>query len=223
VTVYLQPNQSVRAESGAMVAMSANVDLQAQMQGGVMGALKRAVTQEGLFVSTFTAMNGPGEVLLAPGAPGDVTALELRNQQFFVQGSSYLAGDPNLNVDTKWGGFKGLVGGAGLFLIVVNGSGTLFLSAYGGIHVKRLQPGERYVVDTGHIVAFEGTTQYNLRKASSAGWLRSFASGEGVVADFVGPGEIYLQTRNLASFADILRPFFPQNSGGGGWSFGGSS
>lgn len=221
LTLYLQPNQMVRAEAGAMVAMSANIDLQSQMQGGVMGALKRVVTQESLFVSSFTAMNGPGELLLAPGAPGDVTALELRGQQFFVQGSSWLASDPNLNVDTKWGGFKGFVGGTGLFLISVSGSGTLFLSSFGATHHKRLQPGERYVVDTGHIVAFESTTQYQLRKASSAGWLRSFTSGEGVVAEFVGPGDLFLQTRNLSSLADILRPFFPSGSGGGGLFGGG--
>lgn len=219
LTLYLQPHQAVRAEAGAMVAMSANVDVQSQMQGGVMGALKRVVTHESLFVSTFTAVGGPAELLLAPSAPGDVTALDLRGQQLFVQGSAWLASDPNLTVDTKWGGFQGFVSGAGLFLISVSGSGSLFLSSFGAVHHRRLQPGERFVVDTGHIVAFESTVAYQLRKASSAGWIRSFTSGEGVVADFTGPGDLYLQTRNLSSLVDLLRPFFPQ--GGGGGLFGG--
>ncbi len=90
---------------------------------------------------------------------------------------------------------------------------------FGAIHRKRLQPGERYVVDTGHLVAWEGTTQYTLRKAAS-GFFRSMMSGEGIVAEFTGPGELLIQTRNLAALAGLLRPFFPsQGGGGGGFNF----
>src|SRR5262245_28613349 len=73
----LQPEQSIMAEAGAMVSMSANVELQSQMKGGLLGALKRAAGGESAFVSTFTARGGPGEVTLAPGAPGDIAAIEL--------------------------------------------------------------------------------------------------------------------------------------------------
>ncbi len=219
--VQLQPEQSIQAEAGAMVSMSANVELQSQMKGGLMGALKRAVGGESAFVSTFTARGGPGEVTFAPGMPGDIAAIELRNQMFFVQSSSYLAGDGSLVVDTKWGGAKSFFGGEGLFVLQVHGAGLLLVSSFGAIHRKRLAPGERYVVDTGHLVAWEGTTQYQLRKAAASGWLRSLVSGEGIVADFMGPGEILIQTRNLASFAGLMKPFFPtQSSGSGGFSFG---
>jgi len=79
-------------------------------------------------------------------------------------------------------------------------------------------PGERYIVDTGHLVAWEGTTQYTLRKAA-AGFFRSMVSGEGIVAEFIGPGEILIQTRNLAALAGLLKPFFPsQSSGGSGFN-----
>jgi uncharacterized protein (TIGR00266 family) len=221
--VQLQPEQSIQAEAGAMVSMSANVELQSQMKGGLMGALKRAVGGESAFVSTFTARGGPGEVTFAPGAPGDIAAVEMNNQMFFVQASSYLAGDGNLIVDTKWGGAKSFFGGEGLFVLQVRGSGLLLVSSFGAIHRKSLQPGERYVVDTGHLAAWEGTTQYTLRKAA-AGWFRSMTSGEGIVAEFMGPGELLIQTRNLAAFAGLMKPFFPsQSSGGGsGFSFGSS-
>jgi uncharacterized protein (TIGR00266 family) len=102
----LQPEQSIQAESGAMVSMSANIELQSQMKGGFLGAIKRAAGGESAFISTFTARGGPGEVTLAPGAPGDVAAIELTGQPFFVQSSSYLAGDSSLSVDTRWGGAK---------------------------------------------------------------------------------------------------------------------
>ncbi len=72
---------------------------------------------------------------------------------------------------------------------MVQGQGLLLVSSFGAIHRKRLQAGERYVVDTGHLVAWEGTTQYTLRKAAS-GFFRSMMSGEGIVAEFTGPGEI---------------------------------
>jgi uncharacterized protein (TIGR00266 family) len=213
--VRLEAEQSIQAEAGAMVSMSANVELQSQMKGGVMGALKRAVGGESAFVSTFTARGGPGEVTLAPGSPGDIAAIELGNQLFYVQSSSYLAGDAGLVVDTRWGGAKTFFGGEGLFVLQVSGTGLLLLSSFGAIHRKRLAAGERYVVDTGHLVAWEGTTQYTLRKAA-AGFFRSMVSGEGVVAEFSGPGEILIQTRNLAAFAGLMKPFFPSQGGGSG-------
>ena len=216
--VQLAAEQSILAEAGAMVSMSANVELQSQMKGGLMGALKRAVGGESAFVSTFTARGVPGEVTFAPGSPGDIAAIEMSNQLFFVQSSSYLAGDASLNVDTRWGGAKTFFGGEGLFVMQVSGTGLLLLSSFGAIHRKRLAAGERYVVDTGHLVAWEGTTQYTLRKAA-AGFFRSMVSGEGVVAEFTGPGEILIQTRNLAALAGLLKPFFPSQGGGGGGGF----
>ncbi|HVE56200.1 MAG TPA: AIM24 family protein, partial [Pyrinomonadaceae bacterium] len=109
----------------------------------------------------------------------------------------------------------------GLFVLQVSGSGLLLVSSFGAIHRKTLRPGEQYVVDTGHLVAWEGHMQYNLRKAAS-GFFKSFLSGEGMVAEFTGPGEILIQTRNLAAFAGLLKPFFPSQGGGsgGGFSFG---
>lgn len=217
--VNLQPEQTIAAEAGAMVSMSANVDLHSEMKGGVFGALKRAVGGESAFVSTFTARGGAGEVTLAPGAPGDVVGIEMQNQTFMVQSTSYLAGDTSLQVDTKFGGAKSFFGGEGLFVLNISGTGLLLVSSFGAIHRRTLLPGEQYVVDTGHLVAWEGHMQYNLRKAAKSGYLRSFLSGEGMVAEFTGPGEILVQTRNLAAFASMLKPFFP-SQGGGGFSFG---
>ena len=213
--LQLSAEQSIQAEAGAMVSMSANIELQSQMKGGLFGAIKRAAGGESAFISTFTARGGPGEVTLAPGSPGDIAGIELSGQPFFVQSSSYLAGDSSLTVDTKWGGAKSFFGGEGLFVLMVQGQGLLLVSSFGAIHRKVLRPGERYVVDTGHLVAWEGSTQYTLRKAAS-GFFRSMMSGEGIVAEFSGPGELLIQTRNLAALAGLLKPFFPSQGGGGG-------
>lgn len=218
--VNLQAEQTVAAEAGAMVSMSGNVDLHSELKGGVFGALKRAVGGESAFVSTFTARGAPGEVTFAPGAPGDVVGIDMQNQTFMVQSSSYLAGDTSLVVDTKFGGAKSFFGGEGLFVLQVSGAGLLLISSFGSIHRRTLRPGEQYVIDTGHLVAWEGHMQYNLRKAAKSGYLRSLLSGEGMVAEFTGPGEIIIQTRNLAAFAGMLKPFFPSQGGGSGFSFG---
>ena len=160
-----------------------------------------------------------GEVTLAPGAPGDVVGIEMNNQTFLVQSSSYLAGDTSLNVDTKFGGAKSWLGGEGFFLLEISGTGLLLVSSFGAIHRKTLKSGEQYVVDTGHLVAWEGQMQYNLKKASKSGFFRSFLSGEGMVAEFTGPGEIIIQTRNLRAFAGLMKPFFPtQGSSSGGFN-----
>lgn len=218
--VKLEMDQSINAEAGAMVAMSANVDLKSELKGGVLGALKRAVGGESAFVSTFTALGGPGEVAFAPGMPGDIAGIEMQGQTFLVQSSSYLAGDTSLNVNTRFGGARSFFGGEGLFLLEISGTGLLLVSSFGSIHRKVLRPGDRYVVDTGHLVAWEGHMQYHLRKAAKSGFFRSMLSGEGLVAEFSGPGEILIQTRNLAAFAGLLKPFFPSQSGSSGFSFG---
>ncbi|MEW6737610.1 MAG: TIGR00266 family protein, partial [Acidobacteriota bacterium] len=215
--ISLQPEQSIKAEAGAMVSMTPNIEMQSQAQGGLMGVLKRAVVGESAFINTFTAHGGPGELTLAPSSPGDITGLELNNQMFLVQSGSFLAAAPTIELDLKFGGAKSFFSGEGLFLIKLWGIGTLLLSSFGAIRHKRLAPGERYLVDTGHIVAFESTVQYTLRKASQQGFFRSMVSGEGYVCEYTGPGDIYLQTRNLAAFAGILKPFFPSQGSGGGF------
>lgn len=211
--VRLKAECSISAEAGAMVSMSDNIDLHSEMKGGVIGALKRFGGGETAFVSTFTAKGGPGEVTFAPGSPGDIVGIEMQNQAFLVQSSSYLAGDSSLQVETRFGGMKSLLGGEGLFLLHVQGNGLLFLSSFGAIHRRTLKPGERYVVDTGHLVAWEAQMEYNLRKAAKSGFFRSMLSGEGLVAEFSGPGEVMIQTRNLRAFAGLLKPFFPSQSG----------
>lgn len=209
--VNLQAEQQISAEAGAMVSMSSNIDLHSEMKGGVFGALKRAVGGESAFVSTFTARGGGGEVTLASGSPGDIAGIEMQNQTFMVQSHSYLAGDTTLQVDTKLGGAKTFFGGEGLFVLQVSGTGLLLVSSFGAIHRKTLRPGEQYVVDTGHLVAWEGQMPYNLRKAAKSGYFRSMMSGEGMVAEFTGPGEILIQTRNLAALASLLKPYFPSS------------
>lgn len=219
--VRLEQGEQIMAESGAMVSMSPTIAMEAKMSGGGMfGALKSAVGGESLFRTTFTAERGPGEILLAPGAVGDIMAVHLAGTKFYAQPGSYLAGDASLTINVQ-GSLRGTLSGEGLFLLTVEGSGLLLLSSFGAIHAKDLAAGEEYLVDTGHIVAFEHTITWQIEKASGKsqgvggflkGMVQSALSGEGFVCRYRGPGRVYLQTRQLAGFAAQLLPFLPRPS-----------
>jgi uncharacterized protein (TIGR00266 family) len=208
---FEQPGEKVVAEAGAMVAMSADLEIATNMRGGLLAAAKRKVLGgESLFQNTFTAKAPGQELFLAPAPEGDLRFLELApGQDFFLQSGAYVAhiGD-QLGLDTKWGGVKSFFGGLGFFMLKVTGPGTVFYSAYGAIHQVDVTQG--YTCDTGHIVGFSAGLNYNIRKFG--GFKGLFLSGEGLVCDFQGQGQLYLQTRNPTSLAAFLHPYRPVKS-----------
>ncbi|HEV8324852.1 MAG TPA: TIGR00266 family protein [Myxococcota bacterium] len=206
VDVTLQPGESLVAESGAMVGMTTNIQLKTAARGGVLAGLKRKLLGgESFFINTFTAVNTPGMVHIAPAVPGDVMRQNLNNETLMIQSSCFLASAPTVNLDTKWGGAKGFFSGTGMFLLKASGVGDLYISSYGAVHPVQVQG--KYIVDTGHIVAFQDSLTYSIRKV---GGLKSlFFSGEGLVCEFSGNGMLWLQTRNASSFASWIHPFRP--------------
>lgn len=209
--VTMEQGEQMKAEAGAMLSMSPAITLQAKSSGkGILGTLKTAVSGESIFASLFTAENGPGEVVLAPANVGDIMRFDLNGETLFAEGGSYLAGAAGLEISTQ-GSFKALVSGEGLFLQKITGTGPLFLTSYGAILEKTLQPGETFIVDTGHLLAFQETVQYKVKKASK-GIFSSLASGEGLVCEYTGPGKVWMQSRNLPAFAEILSKFIPTQS-----------
>ncbi|HET8644652.1 MAG TPA: TIGR00266 family protein [Vicinamibacteria bacterium] len=219
--VQLQQGEAIMAESGAMVSMSPTIRLEAKVAGGgLFGAIKSAVGGESLFRTTYIADSGPGEVCFAPSTVGDIMPVTLSGSRLFVQPGSYLAGDAGFNISVQ-GSLRGMLSGEGLFLLTIEGSGLLLLSSFGAIHAKELAAEEEYIVDTGHIVAFDASVQYRLEKATGRsqgmggflkGMVQSAMAGEGFVCRYRGPGRVYIQTRQLGSFATQLIPFLPRPS-----------
>ncbi len=208
--ISLQSGEAFRAESGAMVAMSETIDVEGKAEGGVMGMFKRAFTGESLFLQTLKAARGAGEVFIAPSEPGDVQLIELNGaNEYFVQKGGFLAAENSVNVEAvSQGFFKGFMSGEGMFIQKASGKGKLLISSFGGIHKISLTPGQHYVVDNGHLVAWSNTVQYEVQKAAS-GWLSSMTSGEGFVCHVRGPGDVYFQTRNPTGFGAWVRQFIP--------------
>ncbi|HRA48770.1 MAG TPA: TIGR00266 family protein [Thermomicrobiales bacterium] len=207
--VALQPGEQLRAESGAMVSMSGGIRIETQATGGFMKSLSRAVLGgESFFQNTFHADSG-GEVTLAPRLPGDIMVFDLDNHEALVQSGSYLGSSTGITIDAKWGGAKSFFASEGLFMLKCTGSGPLIISSYGAIHRVTILAGESYVVDTGHIVGFPTTMTYSVRKAGS---LKSTVfGGEGLVCEFQGPGDLFLQTRSPSEFLSWLIPLLPNN------------
>lgn len=210
-TVSLANGEAVVAESGAMVGMSTNVQMQTQ-SGGLMSGLKRMFGGESFFRNTFTAHGGEGEVLLAHSLCGDMRVLEMTEPGYFIQSSSYIASTPNVNIETKVGGFKSFFAGEGMFVLkaTAQGPAQVLMGAFGGI--EELACDGSLVIDTGHLVAWDATLTYEVGK-SAAGWIGTFLSGEGLVCHFKGQGRIWIQTRNPSSYGQEVGKILPPRSG----------
>ena len=208
----LTPNEAIRVESGAMMATSHGVGIEARVEGGLMKGLKRSVLGgESLFITTYTAPESGGWIDVAAHLPGDLTIRQLSPERaIFLSRGAWLASSADVEVDTKWGGFRSLFGGEGGFLIRLSGTGPVVIACYGALESVQLAAGERLVLDSGHMVAFEEGVQMTLRRAVEGRSIQSLKSGEGFVFEFEGPGEVLTQTRNpgaLVSWLTTVLPF----------------
>jgi uncharacterized protein (AIM24 family) len=226
--VQLGAGESILAESGAMVGMSAGVEMTTDT-GGIKKGLKRLFAGESFFRNTFTANKYEGELLLAQPLCGDMVVLPVGGSSlagiyeggggvnasegsgrsgWFVQASAYVASTPGVTVDSKLGGFKGFFAGAGAFLLKAEGQGQVLIGAFGAL--EEIEVKGSLVVDTGHLAAWEAGDQlsYKITKATK-GWISSFLSGEGLVCKFEGRGKVWVQTRNSPSFGKMLGKLLP--------------
>ena len=212
----LAAGEMVRAESGAMVSMTSNVQVETnatrKKTGGLFKGLKRAMLGgESFFTNTFTASGGPGHVTLAPTLCGDMVVHDLApNEELLIQGSSYVAAPDTVTIDTQFQGFKGFFSGESLFFLSATGQGPVLMNAFGAIETLDLD-GEM-IVDTGHLVAFSSGIQYSVTKAAP-GWIASYLSGEGLVLKMQGQGRLYIQSRNPSEYGQAVgRKLPPRNN-----------
>jgi uncharacterized protein (TIGR00266 family) len=214
LSLQLQANQTVIVESGAMAAMDTCIQMKSKVQGGLGKSIGRMLGGESLFVSEFTAVGQPGELVLSPGVPGDIQYYRLDgSKSLMVQSSGFVAASPTVAIDTKFQGFKGFFSGESLFLLKATGTGDLWFSSYGAI--LEIPVAGEYVVDTGYIVAFEDTLNYKVEMLGGLAWkgLRTgILGGEGLVCRFSGQGRLWVQSRQLYPFLNYLNAFRPVKS-----------
>jgi uncharacterized protein (TIGR00266 family) len=195
--VRMTQGDRIVAESDAMASMSSSITLSTRWNGGFFAAVMRRIFGgESLFLNEFTTATR-GDLVLTQPLPGDIECIELKGNTLYLQPGAFLACDPSVQLGLGYAGLRSFIGREGLFRLKVSGTGRLWFGGYGGIITKDVE-GE-YVVDSGHLVAYEPSLQ--LRVGMAAGFFSSIFSGEGLVMRMRGPGRIYLQTRSIEGLA----------------------
>ncbi len=204
----LAPNERIRAETGAMVSFSAGVEIETKMEGGLFKSLGRAVLGgESLFQNFWKASAQGGEVTLAPELPGDIAMIEMSGETILVQAGSFMACEDGVEINAKISG-KAFMAGEGLSILEAKGRGKLLASSYGAIYEKTLAAGEKYVVDSSHLVAFDGSIGVQPRPVG--GLKSTLLSGEGLVIQMIGPGRLFIQTRSPQALINWIIPQIPK-------------
>ncbi len=206
--IIMKPGEVVYAQPSAMMLMSGDLEIQSSIQGGLMkGLLRKALGGETLFINTFKAKSD-ASVWFVPSFPGDIAYIPVKGTIFMMDGA-YLAHHGNLDIGVAWRGVKGfLAGGGGLVWLKVSGTGGVWINGFGGLKVVELEPGQKITVDNYHIAAIESTVGWNVR---TFGGLKTFLfGGEFFVMDLTGPGKVYLQSRTIPSFAQMILSLMPK-------------
>ncbi len=218
--VDLEPGERLVSEAGAMVARSPDVNLRAsvtvarkpgllsKLMALLVAVVRKLVANETFFVTHYSAPQG-GAVWLAPGTAGSVARRDLQGEAITLSTGAYLASSGDVEVRLRFGGWRAIFAEEGLFFLTVSGTGSIWYTTFGGGHVVEVK--DTFVVDTGHLVGWEGDLTFDVRNAGG-GVVGFLASGEGLVCEFRGRGKVYLQSRNVLALADWLTPLLPSSS-----------
>lgn len=208
--VTLESGEELVAEAGCMIAMSGYINASTTLRqgkgGGILGGLKRLVAGESLFLSVFRSPKSGGEVFLAPKFMGDILLYQVTAIGLVVQSTSYLASENNVDIELGFQGLKSIFSGESVFWLNVTGNGGVILSSFGAVY--EIEVDGEYIVDTGHIVAFEKSLNFEITKPGSS-WLGAFLGGEGLVCRFKGQGKIYCQSHNAGAFGSVVGSKLP--------------
>jgi len=225
VVIELNPGEKVTAEAGALNHMSGNMRLEAKVRGGISRGFLRKIAGESFFMTEFTSMGGPGIVSFSGVVPGKIAALELDgSKEYYFQRGAFLAATEGIDISPGIARRLGaaLFGGEGIILEKISGVGTVFIHAAGDFVEYDLKPGQVLKVDTGQLVGFESTVEYDIERI---GGIRSMLfAGEGIfLATMRGPGKVIIQSMNVRALANTLSRYSPRSSRSGfSVSFGGS-
>ena len=213
--VDLEPGEVFLSEAGKMVRASREIEIDVTMRkkegGGIMSGLKRLLSGDSFFFARYTAKAQGGEVVISPTLVGNVKVIDLKGDTWFCPGGAFLACSEKVSADPVWQGMKGLFSGENMVFIKSSGEGFLALEAFGVI--TPMQVDGEFVVDTGHVVAFQDSLTYEIGRPAGAGWITTYLSGEGLIIRFKGHGTVYIQSHNGTAFGQELGPDLPKRKG----------
>ena len=217
-TLALTQGESCLIARGSMIFRSGGVDLYAKLNsnasgvGKLLGAVaKSVVSGESMFISEVVCNSPQGEIAIAPSVPGTIVQLDIGAKNYCLNDTAFLAMDSSVNytMERQSLGKAIMARQGGLYVMKTNGVGRLLVNAFGSIKQINLQNAQGFVIDNGHVVAWENTLSYDIQL--QGGMFGSIGTGEGVVNSFSGSGSLYIQTLNLESFASQLNPFISKS------------
>lgn len=215
--IYLGNGETVKIENGAMVYMQ-GVTLEGKLNsrkkgiGGFLGAMaKSLVSDESVFITHVTGQAPDGVVAIAPSIPGKIAKLEVGARQYRLNDGAFFACDESVSYRLQKQNISQAVfgGSGGLFVMETEGQGDMLIAAYGDLIEIECTPAKPVTIDNEHVVAWDASLSYSIEAASGT---FGFTTGEGLVNKFTGSGKILIQTRNIESLANAVKPFLPDKS-----------
>ena len=207
----MKKGETVTAEAAAMVFIKGNIETNTRMRkSGFLKSLKAAALGgESFFVNEFIAHEDDCKLGLTGNMLGDIEVIHV-DEEFIVQSGAFVGSTGGLTLDTKWQGFTKGIFGSNLFMLKTMGMGDMFVNGWGGIVSTKLEAGEMMILDNYQLIALSSTADYRVTKHGS--FKTTLFGGEALVIEIIGPGTVYMQTKNLMEFVRALIPFLPKRN-----------
>lgn len=215
--VQLAPQEVLIAEAGTMVARASHVQMEVKLNAGrsagffakfkavLIAIIRKFVGGDTFFVNHFSSPQG-GWVWLAPPLSGSMKHIPMQGQALIMNAGAYVASAGEVDLKMRWGGLRSILAKEGAFFVEASGQGDLWITSYGAI--DEVWVNGSYIVDNGHLVAFDSTLNFNIRSAGG-GLMGFMASGEGLVCEFTGQGRVLIQSRNTSALVDWVSRMLP--------------
>ncbi len=212
VVCQLEGGEKMITEKGSMVWMTPNIKMETS-GGGVGKMFSKAFTGESIFQNIYTAQ-GDATITFGSSFPGMIVPVEISpNRTLIAQKSAFLASEVGVNLSVhfnkKLG--AGFFGGEGFIMQKLSGNGTAFIEIDGDLVEYELKAGEKMIVDTGNVAAFDSTVTMDIQRVQ--GVKNMLFGGEGLFHTVLtGPGKIWLQTMPIVNVAGAIRPYIPSGN-----------
>jgi len=220
--ITLLENQQIMTSPGALLYMKGGIEKGEIKFDNVGSGIWRILGGESLFYTSYKGNKGGGTIAVGTDLPGDIIDISISpNEEWYISRGSYLCSTLNIVIESKvkTQGFFGLIGSSegGILPIIKTtdgNSGKFWLGAYGSFEKIVLTSGQEIVVDNGYFLAAEKNMDYTIVKMGKT-LTSAFFGGEGFGMRFVGPGTLYIQSKNISNFAVTLSSYMPNKSSSG--------
>lgn len=210
VELELELGEKIYAQPGAMQWMTQEINMEANMRGGIMGAFKRSFTGENIFLVDFECLADGGKVAFGHSFPGKIIPIDVSQKAIICQKRAFLCATEGVKFDVEFQRRlgAGFFGGEGFIMQKLSGNGIAFVELDGEYVVKELGPGETIRMETGALGMYEQGMDMSVEMVK--GLKNIFIGGEGLfLTTITGPGKVWVQTMPAQSMAREIIEYLP--------------